>query len=77
MAEKVLKRLKREVEEKLSITEGGKEGKSKVITSSRYLEERFWECSKRGGVVLTTSVVTLGVDLRTKSQQLREERSAM
>ena len=36
MAEKVLKKLKREVEEKslkLSITEGGEEGKSKAITS--------------------------------------------
>ena len=44
MAEKVLKRLKREVEEKglkLSITVRGKQGKSKAITSCKYLEERF------------------------------------
>ena len=37
-AERVLKQLKKEVEEKglkLSITEVGKEGKSKVITSCR------------------------------------------
>ena len=44
MAEKVLEKLKREVAKKglkLSITEGGKQGKSKVITSCRYLEESF------------------------------------
>ena len=42
MAEKVLEKLNREVEEKflkLSITEGGKEGTSTVIISSKYLEE--------------------------------------
>ena len=45
--------LNREVEEMgltLSITDGGKEGKSKVITSRAYLEEKFRECSKRAGV---------------------------
>ena len=31
----------------LSITEGGKEGKSKVIFSCSYLEEKFQECSKK------------------------------
>ena len=54
---------------KLLITEGGKEGKSKVITSCQYLEERFQECSKKG-VALATSVETLGVDLRTSTKQL-------
>ena len=41
MAEKALKKVKREVEEKglmLSITEGGKERKSKTIASCKYLE---------------------------------------
>ena len=50
MAKKVLKNSKKEVEEKglkPSITEGGKEGKSKAITSCKYLEERFQHCSKR------------------------------
>ena len=40
IAEKVLKSMRREVEEKvleLSIMAGGKEAKSKVIASSRYL----------------------------------------
>ena len=30
---------------KLSITEGGMEGKNKVIASCCYLEEKFRECS--------------------------------
>ena len=63
-AEKVLKELKREVEEKglkLSITEGGKEGERNVTTSCRYLEERFQEYSKNEGLVMATSVETLGV----------------
>ena len=38
--------------------------------SCRYLEERFEECSKQEGVVMATSVVTLGVDLRTRTEQL-------
>ena len=73
LAEKVLKKLKRDVEEKgltLSITEGGKEGKSKVITSCRHLEERFQECTKKGGVAMATSVETPGVDLTTRTKQL-------
>ena len=37
----------------LWVTEGGKEGKSKSITSFKYLEEK--------GVALATSVETLGV----------------
>ena len=32
---------------KLSITDGGKEGKSKVITSCGNMEEKFRECSKK------------------------------
>ena len=47
---------------KLSITEGGKEGKSKVIITCRYLEEMFQECSKKG-VVMASSVETRRVDL--------------
>ena len=56
-AEKVVKQLNKEVEEKglkLSITEVGKEGKSKVITARRFLEERFQECSKEEGLVVAT-----------------------
>ena len=65
---------------KLSITEGRNEGKSKAITSCKYQEESQ-EYSKKG-VVLETSVETVGVDLRTRTKQLgakgrREEKSVM
>ena len=58
---------------KLPITEGGKEGKGKAITFCENLEERFQKCSKKEGVVLATSVETLGVDLRTRTKQLGSE----
>ena len=83
MAEKVLKNMKSEVEEKdlkLSIAEGGKEGKSLAMTSCKILEERFQECSVKEGA---TSVETLEVDLKTRTQaagserRRREERSVM
>ena len=48
--EKVLNNLRRECEErglKLSITERGKEGKSKAIAPCGYLEEKFQDCSKK------------------------------
>ena len=54
----------------LSFTGGVKEGKSKAITSCKYPEERFLECSKKEGVVLETSVETLEVDLRTRTKRL-------
>ena len=63
-----MKTLKKEVEEKglkLSITAGGNEGESKVITSCKYLVE----CSTREGVVMAESVETLGVNLRTQIKQ--------
>ena len=73
MAEKVLKKLKMEEEEegkKLSITEGGKEGKSKATASCKYLELKFQKCSKKKEVALETNVENLGVDLRMSTKQL-------
>ena len=52
IAAKVLNAIIRGVEvkvSKLSITEGRKEGKSEVITSCSYMEEKFQECSGKGG----------------------------
>ena len=49
MAE-VLRAMRLEVEEqglKLSNTEGGKDGKSKVLAPFSYLEENLQECSKK------------------------------
>ena len=79
LAEKVLNKLKKEVEEKglkLSITEGGQGGKSKVIISCKYLEEELRECSKTKGVVMADGVGTLGVELRTQTQKLEAKKKA-
>ena len=78
LAQKDLKQLQREAVEKglrLSITEGGK-GKSRAITSCKLLEEMFQECSKTEGVVFATSVETLGVDLRIRTNQLGAKEKA-
>ena len=64
--------MKKEVEQqglKLSITAGGTEGESKVVTSCKYLEEEWRECSTREGVVMAESVETLGVNLRTQIKE--------
>ena len=77
--------MRKEIEEKcleLSITEGGKEVRSRVIASWSELEEKCQECSKREEVGLATSVETSGVDWgRERScweqKRKREGRSAM
>ena len=48
MAEKVMKKLKEEVEKKgkLSITENGKEGKNKMIASCGFMENELSHFSK-------------------------------
>ena len=73
MTKKVMRKLKKEVGEraqKLSVTENGKEGKSKIIASRGSLEEKLRECSQEEGQILADSVETLGVDLRTKIERL-------
>ena len=49
MAKKVMKKLKGEIEKnclKLSVTENGKEGKSKMIASCGFLEDKLRQHSK-------------------------------
>ena len=49
MAKNVMKKLKEEVEKKglkLSVTENGKEGKSKMIRSCGFSEDELRQCSK-------------------------------
>ena len=73
MAKKVMKRLREEVEKKglkLSVNENGKDGKSNMIASCRFLEEELRQCSKEEGVTMADSVETLGVDLRTGVKRL-------
>ena len=50
--------------------ENGKEGKSKMIASCRFLENDLRQFSREEGVNLADSVETLGVDLETKVKRL-------
>ena len=53
MAEKVMKRLREELERKslkLSVSASGKEGKSKIIASCGFLVEGLRQCSIEEGV---------------------------
>ena len=58
---------------KLSVTENGKEGKSKMIASCGFLENQVSQFSKEG-LTLADSVETLGVDLRTRVKKVQVQR---
>ena len=78
MAKKVMKILK-EVERKglkLSVTEDGKEGKSKMIASCGFLEDELRQFSREEGVTMADSVDSLGVDLRTRVKKLGAKEKA-
>ena len=67
-----MKKLKEEVEKKgleLSVTEKGKEGKSKMIASCGYLEDELRQCSKEE-VTMADNVETL------RSKRKKRERSS-
>ena len=55
---------------KLSVTENGKAGKSKMIGSCGFLENELSQFSREEGVTLADSVETLGGDLRTQVKSL-------
>ena len=55
---------------KLSVTETGRQGKSKMIASCGFLENELSQFSKEEGVTLADSAETLGVDLRTTVKRL-------
>ena len=79
MAKKVMKKLKEEGERKvlkLSVTENGKEGKSKMIASCGFLENELRQYSKEEGVTMADSLKTLGVDLRTRVKKLGAKEQA-
>ena len=78
VAKKVMQKLKEEVEKKglkLSVTENGNEGKSKMIASCGFLEEELRQFSEEG-VTLADSVDTLEVDLRTRVKRLGAQEKA-
>ena len=60
---------------KLSVTENGKEGKSKMIASRGFLKNELGQFSKEG-VILADSLETLGVDLRTRVKRLGAKEKA-
>ena len=79
MAKKVMKKLKEEVEKKglkLSVTENGKEGQSKMSAPRGFLENELRQFSGEEGVALADSVETLGVDLRTRAKRLGAKEKA-
>ena len=74
MAEKELRMSKNEVEEIiLSITKNGKEGKSNMMTSCRYLEEELRDCSQKEGVTVADSVRNTRSGLENTIQAVRSE----
>ena len=79
MAKQVMKKLREEVERKglqLSVTEFGKEGKSKMIASCGFLESELRQFSREEGVTMADSVDSLGVDLRTRVKKLGAKEKA-
>ena len=79
MAKNVMKKLKEEVENKcvrLSVTENGKEGKSKMIALCGFLENDLRQVSKEEGVVLVDSAETLGTDLRRRVKRFGAKEGA-
>ena len=75
----ILRVVKEEVEKKslqLSVTENGKERKSKMIASCGFLENELRQLSKEEGVTMANSVETLGVDLRTRVKRLGAKEKA-
>ena len=79
MEKKVMKKLKEEVVKKglkLSLTDNGEEGKSKMIASCGFLENELRQFSSEEGVTLADRVETLGVDLRTRVKRLGAKEEA-
>ena len=71
-----MKKLKEEVEKKglkVSVTENGKEGKSKMIASCGFLEDELCQYSKEG-VTLADSVENAGSRFENKSQEVGSKR---
>ena len=79
MAKIVMKKLKEEVEKKglaVSVTENGKEGKSKMIASCGFLENELRQFNREGGVTLADSVENSGRRLENKSEKVGSKRKS-
>ena len=60
----------------MSVTEGGEEGKSKMIASCGFLENELRQFSREEGVTMANSVETLGVDRTTRVKRLGAKEKA-
>ena len=58
----------------MSVTENGREGKSKMIASCGFLENDQSQFSKEEGVTLADSVETLGADLSIRVKRLERKK---
>ena len=79
MAKKVMKKLKEEVEKKglkLSVTENGKEGKSKMVASCGFLESELKPIQKRRRSDLGRQCGNAGSGLKNKGQEVGSERKS-
>ena len=57
----------------VSVSENGKEGKSKMMASCGFLEDELRQYSQEDEVTMADSVETLGVDLRKKESRRKEQ----
>ena len=76
MAKNVMKNLKDEVGKKglkLSVTENGKEGQSKMIASCGLLENELRQSSGEEGLTLADSVETLGCKRKSEEEEVQGE----
>ena len=60
----------------MSVTENGKEGKSRMFSSCGFLELEPRQYSSGEGVTMADSVETLEVDLRTRVKKLGAKKAS-
>ena len=73
---KVLSKCRSVIQEaklKLSLTEGGKEGKNRLLASTMFLESRIFGTCKHTGIGVTDSVEYLGLDFRKQRRGIMEK----
>ena len=59
---------------KLSLTEGGREGKSKLVASNRYLESECCGMCEEEGTGISDSVDDLGLEIRNQTKMLGKKK---
>ena len=59
---------------KLSLTEGGKEGKSKVTASNIFFESKLLELCKDEGIEIADRVEYSGIDIRNQTNKFGKKK---